>query len=747
MIIILLFPGILFFHTKKMSTDDFDEILAALFEGVVKIPTPADAVFKEECAFSCATAFTPGGIFTSLLTHKSFARPFILSQDLEIFLHQQSKKIKNETPAENLMIPVEWETETVYHLAAARGGKLLHAMLPYPVSHEYSEIVPESILKAAEAVIKNAGEEMREAARAWEAMEDPRPVSRYAENLEISNLRDIKEALAAGRCEKTGETSDNLWLNLSDGFIGGGRKNWDGSGGTNGAIDHYKEMLALGKNFPLAVKLGTITSSGDAEVYSYAVDEDGLVKDPFLRDHLQRWGVEIVNQTKTAKTVAEMEVELNKEFAWERITEAGKDLEIVSGPGLVGLRNLGNTCYLNSFLQIFAKIGEIQNQFSDFSGNFRKSCWEKKDFKNLEISKIVNALTSGEFADNPPIAPTSFRAFFCKGHLEFSSHRQQDVVEFLQFFVEKFPGSLFNFQVAEKLECQGKQKIERRNENVLSLQVPFDQHSKIDSSDPPEVSFESCLAKTFATEIIEGFKYKGIVTPAEKTLRLLTYPPFLWVAVRRYFIDETWQPKKLDVAVSMPLEMDLETFRGSLEVTEMFDDDLEISELVNLGFSREAAVRALKVVDGVEAAAEWLFSHPEQVEKFPGEESLPLLTSLGFDERQARAAIKAAKGDAEKAADWLFANSEDLDTAVCQVEETAEKETAEKETAFEMRDGKGQYELTAFISHIGKSVGTGHYVAHAKHGNNWVIFNDEKVAKSESPPFAFGYLYLYKRKD
>ena len=67
---------------------------------------------------------------------------------------------------------------------------------------------------------------------------------------------------------------ENLWLNLSTGYIGSGRKNWDGSGGTNGGLNHY---TATGNLYPLAVKLGTITPT-DADVYSYAPDEDQMVK-------------------------------------------------------------------------------------------------------------------------------------------------------------------------------------------------------------------------------------------------------------------------------------------------------------------------------------------------------------------------------------------------------------------------------------------------------------------------------------
>ena len=46
-------------------------------------------------------------------------------------------------------------------------------------------------------------------------------------------------------------------------MIGDGRKNWDGSGGNNGALMHYQEEVEAGNNFPLVVKLGTITPDGN----------------------------------------------------------------------------------------------------------------------------------------------------------------------------------------------------------------------------------------------------------------------------------------------------------------------------------------------------------------------------------------------------------------------------------------------------------------------------------------------------
>lgn len=90
------------------------------------------------------------------------------------------------------------------------------------------------------------------------------------------------------QCEKSGD-NQNLWLNLSDGFIGGGRKNWDGSGGSNGALDHFTET---GEKYPLVVKLGTITEDiSTADCYSYAKDEDRPVKIPNLKELLEKRGI------------------------------------------------------------------------------------------------------------------------------------------------------------------------------------------------------------------------------------------------------------------------------------------------------------------------------------------------------------------------------------------------------------------------------------------------------------------------
>ena len=98
--------------------------------------------------------------------------------------------------------------------------------------------------------------------------------------------------------------------------------------------------------------------------------------------------------------------------------------------------------------------------------------------------------------------------------------------------------------------------------------------------------------------------------------------------------------------------------------------------------------------------------------------------------------------------DWIFSHADDPCDDVDDppaAAAAAVEETAASDDSSTYRDGGGNYELTAIISHMGTSHLVGHYVAHIKKDGLWYIFNDEKVAKSENPPIELGYLYLYRR--
>ncbi len=49
--------------------------------------------------------------------------------------------------------------------------------------------------------------------------------------------------------------------------------------------------------------------------------------------HLEHWGINMMSMQKTEKTMAELQIDLNMSFEFDKITESGTALEPLSGPG------------------------------------------------------------------------------------------------------------------------------------------------------------------------------------------------------------------------------------------------------------------------------------------------------------------------------------------------------------------------------------------------------------------------------
>jgi ubiquitin carboxyl-terminal hydrolase 5/13 len=107
------------------------------------------------------------------------------------------------------------------------------------------------VRSAVDRVLAAQGAERRDQLAAWTA--DKKVVSKYAEALQQmdTGVRIGSTGWKCRFCDKT----ENLWLNLTDGSILCGRKNWDGTGGNNHAVEYYNQT-----KYPLVVKLGTIAA-------------------------------------------------------------------------------------------------------------------------------------------------------------------------------------------------------------------------------------------------------------------------------------------------------------------------------------------------------------------------------------------------------------------------------------------------------------------------------------------------------
>jgi len=123
-------------------------------------------------------------------------------------------------------------------------------------------------------------------------------------------------------------------------------------------------------------------------------------------------------------------------------TVATTTFESYSGKGLSGLANIGNTCYLNSFMQILSHCYELNDFLS--SGNYKQKLNRVADsVLLLEWDKLRELLWSS----NCTVAPYGFvksvqKIAEIKHRDIFTGYAQNDVHEFLLFIIDCFHNGL-----------------------------------------------------------------------------------------------------------------------------------------------------------------------------------------------------------------------------------------------------------------------------------------------------------------
>uniref|UniRef100_A0AAR2INK3 Ubiquitin carboxyl-terminal hydrolase n=1 Tax=Pygocentrus nattereri TaxID=42514 RepID=A0AAR2INK3_PYGNA len=569
---------------------EVSEVLMSVLS-TVRVPRPGDRVHKDECAFSFASPESEGGLYVCMNSFLGFGGQFVERHHARTgqraYLHITRTRKKEDDNSSGSGDPPK-KKPTRLAIGIEGGFDVEQEQYEEDVKvvlfPDRQEVTSEDLATMPDVVRERvslsmagllAADSVSHALQVQQWDGEVRQESKHAAELkQLDN--GVKIPPSGWRCEVC-DLQENLWMNLTDGKVLCGRRYFDGSGGNNHALQHFQQT-----GYPLAVKLGTITPDG-ADVYSY--DEDDMVLDSKLAEHLSHFGIDMMTMEKTERTMTELEIAVNQRVGeWEVIQESGATLRPLWGPGLTGMKNLGNSCYLNSVMQVLFTIPDFQEKYVS---SFEKIVDEAPSDPTQDFK------TQG---DQVGIAPRMFKALVGRGHPEFSTNRQQDAQEFLLHFINMVerncrsganPSEAFRFLVEERIVCQQSQKAKytQRVDYIVQLPVPMDQATNTDelqeaerlreeaeaSGNPPpaapraRIPFSVCLDALSEPETLTDFWSSAVQgkTTATKTTRFASFPDYLVIQIKKFTFGLDWVPKKLDVSIDVPDTLDLSALRGT----------------------------------------------------------------------------------------------------------------------------------------------------------------------------------------
>jgi len=283
-------------------------------------------------------------------------------------------------------------------------------------------------------------------------------------------------------------------------------------------------------------------------------------------------------------------------------------------------------------------------------------------------------------------------------------------------------------------------KYKTEEDSCLSVAVPVDQqvmasvaeqNSLLPEKDKTRPTYElnECISVALGTTNVDcRCEACGAMTTYANSLRLESFPDVLPVFIKRAYFDmATLSTKKFEAYVKVPQEIDLSYYRakGPAPGEALMKVDDESQKRVKTEGPSSSSAPSQPAMDDV---------------------ALTTVLSMGVEPDVAAFALRQNRMDVEKAIEYLFSGVD------VQVEMTNEASmgAAESQSGNAQRsvtDGTGKYRLMAMVSHIGASAKTGHYVCHIKEKETgrWILFNDEKVGVSRSPPFELATIYFFER--
>ena len=281
---------------------------------------------------------------------------------------------------------------------------------------------------------------------------------------------------------------------------------------------------------------------------------------------------------------------MNHEFQNENIEGLNSVNKKYANKGLTGLANLGNTCYINSCIQLLSNTYEL-NDFL-FDNNYKKKLNKKIDSLLLiEYHDLLNLI----WKENCTISPERFiksihKVSEIKNKEIFTGYAQNDMPEFLFFVIDCFHTSLsrkvnmviegnpinekdklavscfetikqmysneyseiwnlfYGLHISQIINLEKNQVISSKPEPYFIINLPIPEDNK-------SPSLMDCFDLYIKGEILEGdnaYFYEEINKKinVRKNIVFWSFPSILVIDIKRF----NYLNRKNQILVSFPLE-------------------------------------------------------------------------------------------------------------------------------------------------------------------------------------------------